>query len=275
MKYNELIQLYFERSNALQAYWTLYVVILGGLLAFSSLRKQPAALTTAMVTLLFALFAFKNLDAIHDVTVQRVAVLDAIKQTEATTSTEIQQLRATVEPTLIPATFASVKATHLTADFSYDTRALGDGISPQEIRDEPLGWRGRPTPLSCHSINGCPQRKRSAASLGFARTIFARFVAPDSNTGRVTCDRRRRAVADSSIKTTAARLINCCKTPDESEKDYSFRLLCRGAQCFFGFCRTNQPRRANSWPGACGRHADTIQYSGSRRHCLGDADHAA
>lgn len=117
MKYNELIQLYFERSNALQAYWTLYVVILGGLLAFSSLRKQPAALTTAMVTLLFALFAFKNLDAIHDVTVQRVAVLDAIKQTEATTSTEIQRLRATVEPTLIPATFASVKTTHLIADF--------------------------------------------------------------------------------------------------------------------------------------------------------------
>ena len=117
MKYNELIQLYFERSNALQAYWTLYVVILGGLLAFSSLRKQPAGLTTAMVTLLFALFAFKNLDAIHDVTVQRVAVLDAIKQTDATASTEIQQLRPTLEPTLIPATFASVKTTHLTADF--------------------------------------------------------------------------------------------------------------------------------------------------------------
>ena len=116
MKYNELIQLYFERSNALQAYWTLYVVILGGLLAFSSLRKQPAALTTALVTLLFALFAFKNLDAIHDVTVQRFAVLDAIKQIDATAGGEIQQLRATLEPTLIPASFASVKATHLTAD---------------------------------------------------------------------------------------------------------------------------------------------------------------
>jgi len=116
MKYNELIQLYFERSNALQAYWTLYVVVIGGLLAFSSLRKQPAALTTALVTLLFALFAFKNLDAIHDVTVQRFSVLQAIKQTDATASNEIQQIRATVEPTLIPASFASVKATHLTAD---------------------------------------------------------------------------------------------------------------------------------------------------------------
>ena len=116
MKYNELIQLYFERSNALQAYWTLYVVILGGSLAFSSLRKQPAALTTAMVSLLFALFAFKNLDAIHDVTVQRFAVLQAIKQTDAPAGSEIQRLRATLEPTLIPASFASVKATHLTAD---------------------------------------------------------------------------------------------------------------------------------------------------------------
>ena len=32
MKYDQLIQLYFERSNALQWYWTLYVVVIGGLL---------------------------------------------------------------------------------------------------------------------------------------------------------------------------------------------------------------------------------------------------
>ncbi len=50
MKYDELIQLYFERSNALQGYWTLYVVIVGGMLAFSSLRKLPAAVTTLVVT---------------------------------------------------------------------------------------------------------------------------------------------------------------------------------------------------------------------------------
>ena len=52
MKYNDLIQLYFERTTALQNYWTLYVVIVGGLLAFSSLRKQPAALTTLIVSIL-------------------------------------------------------------------------------------------------------------------------------------------------------------------------------------------------------------------------------
>ena len=31
MNYNDLLQHYFERSNALQNYWTLYVVVIGGL----------------------------------------------------------------------------------------------------------------------------------------------------------------------------------------------------------------------------------------------------
>src|SRR5213082_1569910 len=72
MNYNELIQLYFERSTAMQQYWNLYVIIVGGVLAFSSLRKQPAAITTALVCILFALFAYKNLDAMKDTTAQRL-----------------------------------------------------------------------------------------------------------------------------------------------------------------------------------------------------------
>ena len=80
MNYNELIQLYFERSTAMQAYWNLYVVIVGGLLAFSSLRKQPAAITTLIVSILFALFAYENLDAMYDTTRQRFATIQAIKQ---------------------------------------------------------------------------------------------------------------------------------------------------------------------------------------------------
>ena len=78
MNYNELIQLYFERSTAMQAYWNLYVVIVGGLLAFSSLRKQPAAITTLIVSILFALFAYENLDAMYDTTRQRFATIQAI-----------------------------------------------------------------------------------------------------------------------------------------------------------------------------------------------------
>ena len=66
MNYSELIQLYFDRSTAMQNYWNLYVLVVGGILAFSSLRKQHAAVTTALVCLLFALFAYENLGAMKD-----------------------------------------------------------------------------------------------------------------------------------------------------------------------------------------------------------------
>lgn len=117
MKYDELIQLYFERSNALQAYWTLYVVIVGGILAFSSLRKLPAAVTTLIVTLLFCLFAYENMDAILTVTRQRHATLAAIKQSDSgSTAAEIKPVRDLLEPTLTPAPESSTKRTHLVSD---------------------------------------------------------------------------------------------------------------------------------------------------------------
>ena len=54
----------------------------------------------------------------HDTTTQRFAVLDAIKQYDeppaaAATSMEVRNL---LEPTLTPATWRSVKATHITSD---------------------------------------------------------------------------------------------------------------------------------------------------------------
>jgi hypothetical protein len=118
VSYNELIQLYFERANAMQAYWNLYVVIVGGLLAFSSMRKQPAVVTTALVSILFALFAYKNLDAMHDTTAQRFASLQAIKQFDSSgaTASGSKEVRNLLEPTLTPATYESVRATHVTSD---------------------------------------------------------------------------------------------------------------------------------------------------------------
>ena len=117
MKYNDLIQLYFERTTALQNYWTLYVVIVGGLLAFSSLRKQPAALTTLIVSILFGLFAYENLDAIKATATQRYATLAAIKQSDAgSTAPEIKQVRELIEPTLNPASISSTQMTHLISD---------------------------------------------------------------------------------------------------------------------------------------------------------------
>lgn len=115
MNYSELIQLYFERSNALQAYWTLYVVIVGGVLAVSSFRKQPAALTTAIVSVLFALFAYENLSAIQDTATQRFATLEGIKASDGARP-EVNRLRPLLEPTLQPANHGSVTITHLLSD---------------------------------------------------------------------------------------------------------------------------------------------------------------
>lgn len=118
MNYNELIQLYFERGNAMQQYWNLYVIIVGGVLAFSSLRKQPAALTTLIVSILFALFAYKNLDAMKDTTAQRFATLQAIRQFDSSgeTTATAKPMRDLIEPTLTPANYGSVRLTHVISD---------------------------------------------------------------------------------------------------------------------------------------------------------------
>src|SRR5436309_15936026 len=117
MNYNELIQLYFERSNALQGYWNLYVVVVGGLLAFSSLRKQPAIITTLIVSLLFGLFAYENHDAIQVATGQRLATHEAITKFDpGAAAPSAQPLRNVLEPTLTPASHGSVRTTHLTSD---------------------------------------------------------------------------------------------------------------------------------------------------------------
>jgi hypothetical protein len=118
MNYNELIQLYFERSTAMQQYWNLYVIIVGGVLAFSSLRKQPAAITTLLVCILFALFAFNNLGAMKDTTAQRFATIEAIKQFDsgAGAASPSKQVRELLQPTLTPATYNSVRTTHVISD---------------------------------------------------------------------------------------------------------------------------------------------------------------
>jgi len=142
MNYNDLIQLYFERSTAMQAYWNLYVVIVGGLLAFSSLRKQPAPTTTLIVSLLFALFAYENLDAMYDTTRQRFATIEAIKQVDSTGTNagSLKQVRDLLEPTLTPATYGSVRTTHVISDIltiaalwamEFRRRRLRSTIPPQ------------------------------------------------------------------------------------------------------------------------------------------------
>jgi len=138
MNYNELIQLYFERSNALQGYWNLYVVVVGGLLAFSSLRKQPALVTTLIVSVLFGLFAYENHDAIQVATGQRLATHEAITKFDpGATGPTAQPMRDLIEPTLTPASHASVRTTHLTSDILVIAGLWAMELRRRRLRGEP------------------------------------------------------------------------------------------------------------------------------------------
>ena len=112
MTYAQLVELYFERSTALQNYWTLYVVIIGGLLAFSSMRQIPNRLTTILITVLFLCFAYKNAGAIVDVTEQRLKVLEAVKAAPAGEG----GVKSMIEPTMVGTDAAGVKSFHHICD---------------------------------------------------------------------------------------------------------------------------------------------------------------
>ena len=120
MRYSELISLYFERSNALQWYWTVYVVVIGGLLAFSSLRQRPDVVTAVLVSVLYAFFAYKNLGAIRDVTFQRYAVLALIKEVPADATAQgglpVSRHRELIEPTLVAPGYDGVRNFHIASD---------------------------------------------------------------------------------------------------------------------------------------------------------------
>src|SRR5688500_4372857 len=118
MTYAELIRLYFDRSNALQWYWTLYVVVIGGLLAFSSLRQRGDLVTLLLVTVLYCCFAYKNLGAIRESTMQRFAALKSIKEFDAVgaDAPQTEEARRAIEPTLAPPDYEGVRNFHVASD---------------------------------------------------------------------------------------------------------------------------------------------------------------
>ena len=119
MSYEQLIRLYFERSTALQWYWTLYVLVIGGLLAISSLRHRGDLLMTLLVTVLYCCFAYKNLGAIRDVTMQRLAILESIHEYHSASPNEFgetSRLRERMDPTLVAPEYDGVRNFHVMSD---------------------------------------------------------------------------------------------------------------------------------------------------------------
>jgi hypothetical protein len=118
MTYSELIRAYFERSTALQWYWTIYVLVIGGVLGFSTLRQRPEMITVVLVTILYACFAYKNLGAIEVTLMERQAFLTAIRDYPATgrDAADVKRLRDALEPVLPLAEPTGVRYFHVVCD---------------------------------------------------------------------------------------------------------------------------------------------------------------
>jgi hypothetical protein len=118
MSYSQLIQAYFERSTALQWYWTIYVIVIGGVLAFSSFRQRPDIITTILVCALYVSFAYKNQGAIEATALEREAILSAIKDYPASGSNaaDIKRVRDVLEPTLPAYDVAGARYFHVACD---------------------------------------------------------------------------------------------------------------------------------------------------------------
>jgi hypothetical protein len=115
MSYSELIQAYFERSVALQWYWTIFVLVIGGVLGFSTFRLKPELVTTILVSILFACFAYKNLGAIVATAEERESILSAIKSypVSGSHSADIERTRLKLEPTIPEYDIGGVRIFHV------------------------------------------------------------------------------------------------------------------------------------------------------------------
>jgi hypothetical protein len=116
--YHELIETYFERSTALQWYWTVYVLVIGGVLGFSTFRQRPELVTTILVTVLYACFAYKNVGAIEATAEEREAVRSAIEEypSSGPNAADVERVRKRLEPQLPRYDIAGARYFHIACD---------------------------------------------------------------------------------------------------------------------------------------------------------------
>jgi hypothetical protein len=118
VNYSELIQVYFERSTALQWYWTIYVLVIGGVLGFSTFRQRPELATTILVSILYAGFAYKNWGGIKATAEERQAILSAIRACPdaGANGEEIKRVRARLEPHMPDYDVSAARNFHVACD---------------------------------------------------------------------------------------------------------------------------------------------------------------
>jgi hypothetical protein len=117
MEFKDIVTLYFERSNALQTYWSFYTTMALALLAyFGGMKPSPRKFLIAIVlSLSFISFAVVNLDALKAVTEARILCKKLLcsGKLDHSPSPEVQRQ---IQQMITPWPFATVVVMHISGD---------------------------------------------------------------------------------------------------------------------------------------------------------------
>jgi hypothetical protein len=117
MDFKDIVTLYFERSNALQTYWSFYTTMALALLAyFGGMKSSPQKFLIAIVlSLSFISFTVVNLDALRAVTKARIVCRDLI-YSDRLANPPSQEVQKQIRQMITPWPFEGVAVMHISGD---------------------------------------------------------------------------------------------------------------------------------------------------------------
>lgn len=121
MDFRDLVTLYFERTNAMQTLWGLYLTIVLGLLGFLGTvkLKPPRLRIISLLLIAFCAFAYVNCDALRSVTSQRNILVTLIRQSSGPVEAQeaiYAKNRKQIADSLDPPSVAAVVGFHIAGD---------------------------------------------------------------------------------------------------------------------------------------------------------------
>jgi hypothetical protein len=111
----DLLQIFFGRFDTFQNLWSLYITVVFGLLAFVAAAEQAmkSRVVRALLSSGFVLFAVLNWYALYRVSIQRVAISDALFEILKESPSEIS---AAIVKAGLPSSSGQLTAFHFFVD---------------------------------------------------------------------------------------------------------------------------------------------------------------
>ena len=117
MEFKDLVTLYFERSNAMQAQWGAFITIALGLMAvFGAMDSSPKKTFLAVILSLgFMAFAYENYDSLNHIARARIAARDLIWASSGKDAVQ-QNIINQIRPTILPPPIRGLQLFHAILD---------------------------------------------------------------------------------------------------------------------------------------------------------------